>query len=189
MEISKKRLFLAISLSVLITLAVSFVGFKVDQWKQQKQYAIRHNVIIFYELFSGSDQHPLGNVITHDGENYTRDAFTDGVTVTRCSYIGVGNNTAAASDTNLDTLHVGWGRQNGTIVKWINSGDSAFNCTYKFEFNATVNLNAAGLWWANGISANEMYATAGFSGGAQTFNNGENLTVRWIITYDAQNDA
>ena len=188
-ETKTTNVILAVTLAVIITLSVSFIGFRIDQMRG-KQYAIKHNVYVIYERFTGTQTFSLSNIITHDGENFTRDAFTDGASVSQVSYIGVGNNTSvSASDTNIDTLHVGWGRQNGTIVKWINSGDSAFNCTYKFLFNATVNLNSAGSWWENGTGNNEMYAIANFGGGAQTFNNGENLTIRWVYTYDAQNDA
>ena len=46
----------------------------------------------------------------------------------------------------------------------------------------TVNLNAAASYMGKTTYA---YALANFPGGAQTFNHGENLTVRFVFTYNA----
>lgn len=141
-----------------------------------------YNVYLCYEKFSGKSWVELGNVITDTGETETRDRFSANQTATDyfVGWLGVGNSSAVQTESALDSQY--GSRYTGTIATWTNGGDAAFNCTYQWQFTATVNINATGAFY--GSAGSNMYAVAAFAGGAQTFNNGENLTVRWVFTYN-----
>lgn len=139
------------------------------------------NVYIGYELFSGKSELQAGNLITNIGENQTCIRFHTNGTYVRLQWISIGNATAAASLTQLTTQH---DRKGGTLSNiWTSSGDQSFNVTYKWTFASTVNLNCAGSHWA-ASGDNNMFACADFPSGAQTFTSGENLTVKWVFTFN-----
>lgn len=142
----------------------------------------KYNVYLCYELFSGKDWVEVGNVITDTGETETRDRFATNQTATdyAVNWIGVGNSSGLQTESSLAEQY--GNRQNGDIATWTNAGDAAFNVTYQWQFTETVNLNATGAFYSD--TGSVMYSVANFAGGAQTFNNGENLTVRWVFTYN-----
>jgi hypothetical protein len=146
-----------------------------------EQRGWRANVFVGYELFGGSTELSTHNVVTDIGEAQIRTRGSTGATYVAFSYISIGNATAGQTLTQLTTQYA---RELGAVVDWTNAGDSAFNVTYMWTFSETVNLNCAGNHWASSGDGN-MGAVAGFPSGAQTFNSGENLTVRWVWTVNA----
>ena len=182
MEISRKR-FVAVVLMVAVASALGTYVVMDYSWTQSLHHnpTLKANVFIIFETASGKDEFATGNVITNIGENYTRCAFSRGGTWSKVEYISIGNATASASLTQLTTEY---DRKQGTIAEWVNNGDYAFNVTYKWTFSSTVTLNCAGAHWGSSGDGN-LYAVANFPSGAQTFNSGDNCTVKWVFTYDA----
>jgi len=136
------------------------------------------NVIILWEHAGGSDVLYTGNAITDIGEEHLRDMAANGGTLSAIRYISIGNATASTSLTDLANEY---DRQAGNVVTWINNGDYAYNCTYKWTFSSTVTLNAAGLHW-DASASNTLFAVANFA--QTTFHANDNCTIRWIITFD-----
>lgn len=143
------------------------------------------NVEYVFETWDGIFVFAEHNVITDNGEKHTRNAFSRG-NEENATKLAVGNVTGTLqTKTTLDDVYADptdGSYVEGTIVEWLSSGDSAYNCTWKWTFEETVNLDAAALYIGN---TTFVYAIANFPGGAQTFNSGENLTVRWTPMYDA----
>jgi len=163
-----------------LTLITSFyIGYNLKNYFKHGTVTSKANVYIFWENPQGTDLLYGGNVITDIGEQYLRSIASQGGTYDAIRYISIGNATAAATLTDLATQYE---RKNGTIVEWINSGDYAYNCTYKFTFTETVTLNAAGLHW-DLTAANTLFAVANFQ--ETTFSVNDNCTIRWVITFDA----
>ena len=138
------------------------------------------NVIILWEHAGGVDQLYVGNVITDIGEQYLRNITSQGASavVDAVKYISIGNATASASLTDLASEY---DRQAGTVVEWINGGDYAYNCTYKWVNVGPVTLNAAGLHW-NASGTGNLFAVANFA--ETTFGSNDNLTIRWVVTFN-----
>jgi len=177
MEISKRKFVLTIILTAILCLTLGY-SFRFSLSKKSNMKA---NVFFVFETFEGNVKLETPNVITDIGENYTRNAFSGNSSgLYAVQWISIGNATASTSLTQLTSEY---SRQQGTIANWTNSGDYAFNCTYKWTFTETVNLNCAGGHW-NSTGNNNLYAVANFPDGAVTFNNNENLTVRWVYTYN-----
>ena len=148
---------------------------------QIQRHGYKANVFIGYELFSGNSEFETHNVVTDIGEAQIELRCSTNGTYVFFGYISIGNATASASLTQLTTQY---DRKLGTVVRWTNGGDSAFNVTYKWTFTETVSLNCAGNHWADS-GDNNMGAVANFPTGAQIFNANENLTARWVWTFNA----
>lgn len=177
--VSRRTLLLTV---VLVGVLSGAFGFAMNQAIQLNvSPRPRSNVFFVFERFSGTSYLDLSNVVTNIGENQTRERFSTNCSATDYAlyWISIGNCSAAQTRTQLTTQH---DRDKGTIVEWMNSGDAALNCTYKWEFASTVRLNATGWHWSN-TGDNNLYSVASFAD--QTFNNGENLTVRWVGTFNA----
>jgi len=162
-----------------IILCAFLLGYFISPTTQQNRY--KANIFIGYELFNGNNELKTHNVVTDIGELQIELRQSTNGTYVYFGYISIGNATASQTLTELTQEY---DRQAGTIVRWTNGGDSAFNCTYKWTFTETVSLNCAGNHWA--ISGNNnMGAVANFPSGAQVFNANENLTARWVWTFNA----
>ena len=179
MEISKKKFVLALALTAILC---STLGYSLRIHLVYQRPSMKANVFLVFETFSGKAQVQTSNVITDIGENYTRNAFSGNSSgLYAVQWISIGNASGTLqTKTQLDSEY---SRQFGTVANWTNSGDYAFNCTYKWTFTETINLNCAGGHW-NSTGNNNLYAVANFPDGAVTFNNNENLTVRWVYTYN-----
>lgn len=166
---------------VLLMIVLAFgAGFYFrEDWLVRRGPYGEGNVFVFCETSEGSWWLESGNVITNIGEDYTRDAFSQGG-VANVTYISIGNVTAGVTKTQLDSEY---DRQMGSISEWENSGDYAFNVTYTWMFTETQRIDGAGAHWASGGDGN-LYACANFAGGAVTFNDNDNCTVVWVFTYD-----
>lgn len=183
MEISKRKFALTIVLLLIMGMASGYAISQIEVVTVKKQTTLKANVFLVYELFDGKTTLEVPNAITNIGENETRDRFSENCTTTDYAlyWISIGNVSGTlTTKTQLDSQYK---REKGSIAEWTNAGDSALNCTYKFQFTETQNINGAGWHW-DGTGNNNMYAVANFPTGAQTFINGENLTIRWIGTYN-----
>lgn len=158
----------------------------VDQYNNlisHRDPSLKANVFFIYETFGADAYLAEGNVITNIGENETRDRFSGNGTHQFVGWLAVGNTTGTLqTKTQQDTQY--GDRYIGTIINWTNSGDEAFNNTRKWQFTETVTLDSASIHW-NATGDNTMYGIANFPDGAQIFHIGENLTVRYILTYNA----
>jgi len=150
--------------------------------------SVSANIYILKESTSGTDVLYVGNTITDIGERMLRNliGFANQTQYT-CKEISLGNATVVQTLTKLTTeaTNLGFDRHTGTVITWINSGDYAFNVTYKFTATGNIAINAAGLHWnATDNTDNNMFAAASL-GGTQAFQNGWNCTAIWSITINA----
>ena len=184
MEISKKR-FAGILCLVMICFASLGYSIKVISSRMAGTTTVRDNLFFIIEKYDGVCVLETSNIITDKGEEHTMQAFSrgHGVNVTK---IALGNVTGTLqTKTALDAVYddpTDGQYCEGTIVEWQNAGDWAYNCTFKWTFEESVTLNASAFYIGN---TTYCYAIAQFPGGPDSFINGENLTVRWIPTYNA----
>jgi len=131
-----------------------------------------------------------GNIITDLAENNVRDLLAFGnstLDTNQTEYISFGNSTIAQTKTVLDVecdAEANFSRTLGDVLPWWNStgSDWAFNVTVTRIANATVTINATGLhWFASGDL--DLFALAAIA--QTTFNSGDEITVLWVITVDA----
>jgi len=178
MEISKKKFVLALALTAILC---STLGYSL-KFPLSKKFTMKANVFLVYELFEGNVKLETPNVITNIGENRTGIYHSQNQTsIYAVQWISIGNASGTLqTKTELDSEY---DRKQGSIVEWLNDNDFAFNCTYKWTFTETVNLNCAGGHW-NSTGNNNLYAVANFPDGAVTFNINENLTAKWVYTYN-----
>ena len=182
MEISKTNLALTLLLTIVLTFGATMVTINTfNYFGTHKDPEVSANVFVFVEKANAKYTVGSGNVITNIGENYTRDALSTDTDLNQTRSISIGNATAGVALTKLTTE---WNRTDGTVTDWVNGTDQAYNTTFTWNFNTTVRLDCAGLHW-NPIdqSDNNMFACADFT--ATTFNSGDNCTITWSITVDA----
>lgn len=184
MEISKKRLSLLVTSTVLLSL---LAGLMVNA------YVLPHgtlkgkdNVIVFAERQVGNDvvvgYWSVGNLLTNIAENETRTRMAANASYVNVGWISLGNATPAVTLTQLTTQYT---RETATINTPFTYGShSSFNITKKYTFTETVWLNAAGAHWAY-TGDNNLYACAYLqTGGASLeWNSGDNVTITWIFTF------
>lgn len=186
MQIDKKTFVACMLMIAVLSVSLTYGSIQLTMWLQHDRPSRPHaNVEYVFETWDGIFVYSEHNVITDIAENFTRDAFSRG-SVENATKLAVGNVTdAAQTNTTLAAVYddpTDGNFTEGTIVEWLSGGDAAYNCTFQWTFEETVNLNAAALYIGN---TTFCYAIANFPGGAQTFNSGENLTVRWTPVYDA----
>jgi len=184
MQLSKKVFVACIVLTVILSVSVTYA------WTHQI-FSIAHetkpqvNVSYVFETWDGVFIYDIHNVITDTAEKHTRNAFSRGQEE-NATKLAVGNVTGTLqTKSTLDDVYddpTDGQYVEGAIVEWESGGDSAYNCTWKWTFEETVNLDGAALYIGN---TTFVYALANFPGGAQTFTSGENLTVRWTPVYNA----
>jgi len=153
-------------------------------WSWGGQAAEAGDVVFFIvETPEGKATLATHNVITDIGEMRLRNMTSQGGTsyANAVKWISIGNATASKT---LTQLTVEYDRQQGTVTEWINNGDYAYNLTRKWTFTETVTLDCAGAHWDSAGDGN-LFAVANFPFGSQTFHANWNLTVIWIITFDA----
>ena len=187
MEISKKTFLFTIVLSVLMSSAFSYVIIRPIGYRATGPKA---NVFVIYETARGTWTEPVGNLITDLGERYVRNIIGwDNVTSNNATHwIALGNNTAPANgDTKLDAEATATGftrAANDTCVHWMNGTDYAYNVSNQFTATGTIRVNATSLHWnPTSDSDNNCFALASIT--ETTFNNNDNCTIVWVITWDA----
>lgn len=185
MEISGKQ-FAAVVFAV--ALAFSVLGFMANP-------VVEHfdpKVNVYMEVVKGEGAGATatlysGNLITDIGENYTRDACLtlDGNTTEwAISLSNVGNPLVSWTELDTEVAANGFTRAAGDVVVWTNGGDSAFNVTHTFTASGTQQLQTAGLNWDDTAESDgNLFAAATFT--QTTFEASDTLTVKWIITFNA----
>lgn len=177
-----------------VALSCFLIGWGVNQYawlmSLHQNPTLRANVFFCMEKYGMDARMVQGNLINNKGEFLCREVLSEG-TAMNITVLAVGNITGLDKTDNtltdvytdptdgdyIDSMDSGF-----SYAEWTNGEDPAFNCTYKWTFEETVNLDAAaGYFW----NTTYAFAIANFPGGAQTFNNGENLTVRFAYTFNA----
>jgi hypothetical protein len=190
MKLNKTWL-LSLMLTAMLCIGLTYALTQANQYvHRDPQFTA--NVWVLHEGVSGKEMLPAGNVITDIAETglrnllgFDNDTWLDGTNKT--DYISVGNCTPAAALTKITTEcdnSSAFGRAQGTVTAWANGTDAAYNVTKTFTANATVTIDSAGLnwFWSDG-SDNNLFAVAAI---AQTaFAVGDNCTITWVITFDA----
>jgi len=178
MEVSTRKFVLTLSLVAILFLTIGYSA----RFESIRTKRVTANVFLVFETFEGGARLETSNVITNIGENRTGVYHSQNQSsIYAVQWISIGNASGTLqTKTQLDSEY---DRQQGSIVEWMNDNDFAFNCTYKWTFTETINLNCVGGHW-NSTGNNNLYAIANFPDGAVTFNNNENLTGRWIYTYN-----
>ena len=170
--------------AVLIAL-LAFSGGYLLNTRFETRRGIKDNVLWVSERFTGVDYCSGHNVISNIAENFTRDAFSrgDGMNVTK---LAIGNATGTLqTKTALDAVYADptdGTYIEGTIVEWLSGGDAAFNVTFQWTFEETVNINSTATYIGN---TTFVYGLAQIPTGPETYSSGENLTVRWTYIYNA----
>lgn len=147
------------------------------------------NAFLFFETAKGSWSGQSGNLITNIGENYVGNilGFNNVTAHNATKWISVSNDaTPLVTWTELGTEIAanGFNRSLGTVAKWANGTDVAYNVSNKFTSTGSQQLQCAGLQWNDTpLSDNNLFAAATFT--QTTFASGDNLTITWVITWDA----
>ena len=186
MEISKKMFIFC--LIMVFTIGSSF-SLLVTQTPTSKN-RVNANVFVIFETARGTWTEPISNLITNEGERYVSNILGwDNVTNNNATkWVALGNNTApAVTDVLLDAeaTTTGFTRAvNDTCVRWMNGTDYAYNVSKQFTATGTIRINATSLHWnPTSNSSNNMFALASIT--ETTFNNNDNCTIVWVITWDA----
>lgn len=189
---NKDKLYLAtIVLSVILASSLTYaVTQRVLHVHQDPK--LEGNVYALYEGLSSSYYIPStssGNLVTDIYEHYLRDlqGFDNVTDRNVTAWISLSNDaTPLVTWTKLpnEVTANGFDRKLGTVTAWMNGTDHAYNVTYKFTATGSQQLQCAGSNW-NGTddSDNNLAAAATFA--QTTFGIGENLTITWVWTYDA----
>lgn len=157
----------------------------IKQLTDHKNPSMKTNLIFIFETWEGKETFDTGNVITNIGENASLQAMFYGWS-NNITKLAVGNATGTLqTKTTLDAVYDDPTDGNFTdptiSSAWMNSGDIARNMTYQWTFEETVRLDSIACYLHNTTYA---YALANFPEGARTFDNGENLTGRWVMTFN-----
>ena len=177
------------ALILLSWLLIGTLGYSIrNGYIGHKDPSPRANVYYFFETSKGSYGGRGGNVITNIGEQYVRNAigFNNVTNFNYTGWISLGNATVSASLTKLTTEATtdGADRKAGTVTTWMNGTDYAYNVTNEFNLSGTIRLGESGLHWNDtDNSDNNMFACDDFTD--TTFESGDNLTITWVITWDA----
>jgi len=188
MEISKKKFVATIVLTAILTVSLTYTI---------KPYLlaghspkVRANLFVFVETVDAQYKSSTHNLITNIGERYPRDilGFDNVTNHNATKWISFSNTgTPSVTWTELDTeINAnGFSRALGSVVAWMNGTDYAYNVTKKFTASGTQQLKNAGLQWSGvALSDNNLFACAGLPQ-QTTFNSGDNCTILWVITYNA----
>ena len=190
MEISRKSL-TAIILTTFLATCLSTYGITTGWFLNGHRDAhASANVFYIFETAEGTWSGQAGNVITNLGECYVRNimGFNNESDNNETKWISLSNDASPAVTWTKLTTEVtanGFARALGTVVAWNNGTDYAYNVSKTFTATADANeLQCAGLNWNDSPdSDNNLFACAAFT--QTTFNTGDNCTIVWVITWDA----
>lgn len=190
MQVNKKSFILSLVLVALLSFSVGY-GLQ-NRLLAHKNPQPEVNLWVFKETPEGITTLVGGNIITDLAERNMRnvhgfDNETDYIT----KWISLGNSTILQTKTKLDDEALvgdgggGFVRAEGSVVAWVNGGDFAYNVTKKFTALGNIAVDAAGLQWlVTSGSDNNLFALASL-GGTQSFQNNWNCTIRWVVTWNA----
>lgn len=157
--------------------------------QNHRDQRVRANLFILFETAKGSWSGRGGNLITNIGERYVRNAIgfnnVTNFNVTQwISLSNAGSPLVTWTELASEVAANGFTRAIGTVTHWMNGTDYAFNVTNQFTATGTQQLQTAGLQWNDTASSdNNLFAAADFP--QTTFSSGDNLTITWVITWDA----
>jgi hypothetical protein len=168
-------------------------GYSGPSFYQHRNPQVVANVFVIVESVNGRTEIPTGNVMTDLFETNLRNTygFYNDTTLPNSTnmtkYISVGNCTPAQTLTKITTEanENGFSRAVGTVSTWQNGTDAAFNVTKTFTCaTAAETINSAGLnWFATANTDGNLAAVAAIT--QTTFAVGDNCTITWVITFDA----
>ena len=185
MELSRKKLFLAVALCLIIGTVNGYAISKIAFVSYYHPMTPTANVFVTVQTEMGTYDLMNHNVITNIGENQTGYRMGINGTHVQTRWISLGNATADAALTKLTTeaTTLGADRHLGTYINYTSGGDFAFNVTNKFTFTGDISLGCAGLHWSDvDDSDNNMFACADFTQTA--FANNWNLTITWSVVFN-----
>ena len=172
-------------------LLMGFIGFSI-----KNGYILGHkdgeynaNLVLLFETSRGSWSDGSGNLITDIGERYVRNIIGfDNQTANNAtkwiSLSNVGSPLDTWTELNTEINANGFTRALGTVTTWMNGTDYAFNVSKKFTASGTQQLQTAGLQWNDTPESDlNLFACATFT--QTTFESNDNLTITWVITFDA----
>ena len=184
MEISKKKL---VAVVLITAFAFSAFGFLANP----VYVHFNPQVNVYMKVIKGegsgvSATLASGNLITDIGENFIGNCTLglDANGTWAISLSNVGSPAVAWTELNTEVAANGFTRAEGTLTRWVNGGDYAFNVTKTFTATGTQQLQTAGLQWDDTAeSDNNLLAAATFT--QTTFETDDTLTVTWVITFNA----
>jgi hypothetical protein len=153
-----------------------------------KNPSVTANVYLTENIGGVTSEISTGNLITDIGENFMGNASLglENNATWAISLSNVGSPLAAWTQLDTEIAANNFTRAGGTggALIWVNSGDYAFNVTYTFTATGTQQLQTAGLHWNSTPSSDlNLFAAATFT--QTTFNSGDTLTIKWVITINA----
>jgi len=159
---------------------------------EHRQPKVTANVFMLFETVKGSWSGGGGNLITNIGERYVRNIIGfDNVSSNNAtkwiSLSNVGSPQVTWTELDTEVNANGFARALGTVTAWNNGTDYAYNVTKKFTASGTQQLQCAGLQW-NDTPESDNNLFAAYSGALfpqTTFESNDNLTITWVITWDA----
>jgi hypothetical protein len=178
-----------VTLCVILCLISLGFGYQLASIPQHRSPRATANVFLLCETAKGTYSGNGGNLITNIGERYVRNilGFNNVSDHNATKWISLSNvGSPLASWTELDTEIAanGFTRAIGTVTSWMNGTDYAYNVSKKFTATGQQQLQTAGLQWNDTPeSDNNLFAAATFS--QTTFETDDNLTITWVITWDA----
>lgn len=164
-------------------------GYLISNVEVHREPRVKANLFILYETAKGSWSGQSGNLITDIGERLARNIIGfDNVSSNNAtkwiSLSNVGSPLVTWTELNTEVAANGFTRALGTVTAWNNGTDYAFNVTKKFTASGTQQLQTAGLQWNDTPESDgNLFAVATFT--QTTFESGDNLTITWVITWDA----
>ena len=188
-EIRKSTFILTIALVSVLAFSSGYLAFSPLMRAQHRDSKVSANVFILFETAKGTWSAEGGNLITNIGERVVRNILGfDNVTANNATkWISMSNaGSPLVTWTELDTELAanGFTRALGTVVTWMNGTDYAYNVTKKFTATGSQQVQTAGLQWSGvAESDNNLFAAADFA--QTTFENNDNCTITWVITWDA----
>jgi len=193
MEMSRKKFGTVLAITIILSVCLTSAWWSLDAWSfSHRDPTMRANVYVTIQQRFGTRQinQRVGNLITDIGERYVRNILGwDNVTNNNATQWISLSNDATPLDTwtelpgEVDNTN-GFGRAaNDTCVAWMNGTDYAYNVTNTFQGTGTQQLQCAGLNWNGTLQSDEnLFAAVSFT--QTTFENGDNLTITWVITWD-----
>jgi hypothetical protein len=182
-ELSRKKLVAVIALCFCL-------GFSINPLLSTVTHRTpKVNAYLFFETTRGSWSGESGNLITDLGENYVRnilgfDNVSNNNATKWISLSNVGSPLVTWTELDTEVAANGFTRALGTATAWLNGTDYAYNVTHKFTASGTQQLQTAGLQWNDTPESDgNLFAAATFT--QTTFETNDNLTITWVITWDA----
>lgn len=188
-EIRKSTFILTIALVSVLAFSSGMLAFSPLMKIGHRTPKPSANVFILCETARGTWTAKGENLITDIGEQYPRNilGFNNVTNHNATKWISMSNaGSPLVTWTELDTELAanGFTRALGTVVTWMNGTDYAYNVTKKFTATGTQQVQTAGLQWSGTAeSDNSLFAAADFT--QTTFENNDNCTITWVITWDA----